>query len=276
MKCFVLGTARNCERYIVDVFKNIDQIVSLFDDFRIIVAYDCSIDGTLDALYEQSKSNRFKDRMKVFVNQQKMSKKRTKNIARARNCVLEEALKQRNSDAEWEYFIMMDLDDVCCGKMNLNVLKYHLMNPYQWDSLSFNRHFYYDIWALSYSPYTVSCWNFGPTKSPQLVSRMRDDITEKLHMLDDNELFDCESAFNGFAIYKFDKFMTSRYDHHPSQYVSVEDMMFLISEHFRSDPLTSDCEHRSFHHSAKVREGARIRISPMILFEEIDDYYVYI
>ena len=48
---------------------------------------------------------------------------------------------------------MMDTDDVCSKKINIEILRKHLLNNDKWDSLSFNRLDYYDIWALQYYPF---------------------------------------------------------------------------------------------------------------------------
>jgi hypothetical protein len=94
-----------------------------------------------------------------------------------------------------------------------------------------------------------------------------------------NDLLECLSAFNGFAIYKKDKFKGCQYDwqvHGNFDLVSKEDVdrnekalgsKFTIDKSYHQiiNPVT-DCEHRYFHMSAIEKNDARIRISPLHLF----------
>jgi hypothetical protein len=176
---------------------------------------------------------------------------------------------------EWTHFIMMDFDDVCDTPIQMSVLQKYLGVEWidRWDALSFNREFYYDIWALSFMPYWYSCWGFKDPRS--VVYIMREEITRKLAALGPDELFECDSAFNGFAIYRCSKFVGSNYDWHlPKAYITKQQLDLNMAAIGFREPLTpypeisleSDCEHRHFHMRAKRDFGARIFISPMCLF----------
>jgi hypothetical protein len=259
-KCFFLGVARNCGVDIPDVFKNIRKMSDCFIDFHIFIAYDVSNDDTLKKLLQQKNMPQFRNKLTIFHGQRPLSHVRTQNISNARNHVFEAALEHRK-ERGWDYFVVLDLDGVCGGDLDIEVFK-TCLNDDRWDCLSFNRDAYYDAWALSYPPYTVSCWNYGE-QSAAIADNMCKDITHKLSLLDNSELFECDSAFNGIAIYRFEKFVDSRYDWKTSNFVNIDHIQAQIVSREHGD----DCEHRAFHQKAKFY-GAKIFISPLILIHD--------
>ena len=68
----------------------------------------------------------------------------------------------------------------------------------------------YDIWALLFDDYRHNCWGFYD-KSPIVVNIMTNVIVDKLKNLKSNSL-EVLSAFNGFGIYKTDRFKGFYYD----------------------------------------------------------------
>jgi hypothetical protein len=160
---------------------------------------------------------------------------------------------------------MMDCDDVGSGPMDISVLERWVARPSEWDSLSFNRSPYYDVWALSIEPYLFSCYHFKHVYAPE----MHQYITDRLSRCGPGELVSCSSAFNGFAIYKTSLFSDCTYygelkfDFVPMQRI-VRQFGPVSYERFPHE----DCEHRRFHFEAIHRHGARIRISPECLFLE--------
>ena len=274
-KIYICGCVKNCEKFLDKVFNNIDKIIPLYSGYKILIAHDNSDDNSLDALKEkQSKYNM--DLIHVHENNYiKDYTMRSKRISNARNEIINYIYKDNNDD--FKYFIMMDMDEVCSGNMNIETLKYYITNHSDWDSLSFNRRSYFDIWALSIEPFMLSCWHFPG--GFDIVNKIKEYINEKLSNLKPDELLECVSAFNGFAIYKKDKFIGCQYDWQVySNYdlISNEDIKknekalgtkFTINESYHQivNPVT-DCEHRYFHMSAIEKNDARIRISPLFLF----------
>ena len=49
-KCCICGTVKNCAPFLEKVFNNIETIGKLFDDYKIIIAYDNSVDDSLAIL----------------------------------------------------------------------------------------------------------------------------------------------------------------------------------------------------------------------------------
>jgi hypothetical protein len=273
--CYICGCILNCEKYLKKVFKNIKKIGELFDEYKVIIAYDESTDNTLYTLYELKKTFD----LKIIINKNKMSPYRTTNISNARNSILE-FIKIEN---EYDYFIMMDFDNVCETEIQPEILKSYLTNP-NWDALSFNRKDYYDIWALSIKPYVASCWHWHKTQmgSSFAVSLMQQYIQDKLNHIDKHELLECYSAFNGFAIYRKNKFINCSYDNNAVKSHKLFDEELIqqnVNEINRVTGtnnslcmnLMEDCEHRYFHVSAIQKNNARIMISPLYLFNDTKD-----
>lgn len=275
MKVCICGTVKNVGKYLNNIFLNIEKIANLFEEYIIILYYDNSIDNTLEILKNYKILNPTK--LLFFVNKKKLFKSRIHNISRGRNFCLN-IIRQKFSN--YEYFIMMDCDDVCSGNINLGVLKSNLQEEKinKWDALSFNRNNYYDIWALSIRPYVVSMRHFH--KMEKVESIMKAYVKKLLDCITHDNLLSCYSAFNGFSIYKSTIFLKCYYD--PKLRLDlIPRNMIKINQYFLKDNLKlnnkticesedsiyEDCEHRSFHLQAVKKFNAKICISPNILFE---------
>ena len=260
MKVCICGTVKNCERYLDNVFKNIEKVGSLFDDYKIVIYYDKSEDNTLQKLHEYKKIN---SRLYFYVNKAPLSGFRTQNISRGRNCCLDYI---RHNFIDCEMFIMMDLDDVCSKNINTEILKKYLKRE-DWDGLSFNTSpNYYDIWALSIKPYYLSLFAFEQSK--QLENLMAKHIKKSLNQLNPGDLLPCASAFNGFSIYRTSKFINCSYDGK----LRVDTLPFqkILTTTYKDYKFINppdDCEHKAFHLEAINKNNAKIRISPEILFK---------
>jgi hypothetical protein len=259
MKCCICGTVRNCGKYLDNIFARIEKIGSLFEDYRIILYYDSSTDNTLEKLNNYSKKN---NKLVLLINTEQLLKFRTHRIALGRNKCLKTI---RENFDDYEYFIMMDCDDRCNYNIKLNLLKNYLLRS-DWDSLSFNHPAgYYDTWALSKRPFVASCHNF---KNVGLGQKY---ITNIIRRTPRHKLIRCLSAFNGFSIYRTNKFKDCWYDgHFRLDYIPKK----LLRENIKlagkimlpKSSENEDCEHRFFHFSAVKRHNARIMISPLCLF----------
>ena len=276
LKTYICGCVKDCEPYLKPIFQNIRTISQQFSDFRIIIAYDESSDYSLNILHKIRKT--FPDgKMTILLGDTPLTPIRTQNIANARNRILTE-IRQDNPDSQFEYFIMMDMDNVCSGNLNISVLDKYLHceridEPLKWDALTFNRTKYYDIWALSIKPYTFSCWHYDNAKT--VVNTMKSYIKTKLTEYGDkNELLPCISAFNGFGIYRTAKYINIHYEWNINHTLAIypKNMIDIMSRHVGSQPISriDDCEHRFFHISASKMNGARIFISPLCLFTGVN------
>ena len=257
MKCCICGTVRNCGSYLDKIFQNMELIGGLFEEYVIMLYYDKSDDNTLQKLKDYQKVN---NKLKFFVNNTELLPYRTHRLAMGRNFCIE-YIKQNYSD--YPFFIMMDCDDRCAYNMNLDNLKRHLYND-TWDALSFQHPAgYYDTWALSKRPFVISCHHFKDAGHGQRL------ITKLIDKTPKHKLIPCFSAFNGFSIYRTNKFLDCYYDgRFRLDYIPKE----LVRENIKHagkikvTQNTEDCEHRHFHFEAVLKNNARIRISPLCLF----------
>ena len=267
-KCCICGAVKNCGPYLNRIFKNIEKIGALFEDYVIIMYYDHSSDGTLLRLKNYQKKN---PKLNFYVNKKSVSPYRTHRIANARNFCLE---KIRESYSDYPFFIMMDCDDVNCKNVYPHVLKKYLDKD-NWDALSFQTYpKYYDIWALSIKPYTFSYNHF--VDNVAYYDIIQNYVTKLLKNLKKGELLPCISAFNGFAIYRTEKFNDCWYDgrvrldlipkHYLSKHIKATNSPVIFKDYGNVNGYYEDCEHRAFHLQGINKNNAKIRISPEILF----------
>lgn len=261
--CCICGAVKDCAQYLERVLQNMEEIGSIFDDYVIILCYDDSTDNTLQILTDYVDKN---SRFRLLINTTPITGCRTHKIANARNHCLKH-IKEYFTD--YQYFIMMDCDDVCASPVNINVLKNNLKRS-DWDGLSFNTtRPYYDLWALSMKHLVYSVWHFNQPNAHQIY---KDSIQHLIKNCPPGELISVYSAFNGFSIYRTHKFINSFYDGN-----SRLDFIppFLLEENIRvCGEITpyywggpdQDCEHRSFHLYAIFQNDAIVAISPEILF----------
>ena len=268
MNCCICGPAKNCGPYLKKVLQNMVKLGSLFDDYKIVIYYDKSDDNTLQVLKDFQKNNK---KMLLYINNKPISKFRTHNIAVARNFCLN--FVRKNKDY-FPFFIMMDLDDVNCKEIQLESLKKYLKRE-DWDGLSFNTSpKYYDIWGLSIYPYCFSYNHFeNNVKNYNIIQNY---ITLLLNKLPKDKLLPCISSFNGFSIYRTNKFLNTYYDgkirkdliplQNLEAHKKATNSQLVYKKYITVDGRYEDCEHRAFHIQARQNSGARIMISPEIIF----------
>ena len=259
-KCCICGTVKNCAPFLEKVFENIEIISKIFDDYKIIIAYDNSDDNSLQIL--NSYKLIYPDNFVLHINSEPLSEFRVYNIAKARNKCLDTI---RTQFPEYDYFIMIDCDNVCSSPVKIESLLYYLNINTDWDALTFNKDPYYDLWALSKYPYSFSCMHFKDWKAWGTF------IEQIIKNTPPKTLIPCLSAFNGFAIYRTNKFIDGVYD--PTPRLDLLPKHILDANKKISGPIylkgkaeKVDCEHRSFHLMAINKNNARIRIAPEIIF----------
>jgi len=269
MNCCICGPVKNCGPYLLKILDNMTKIGSIFDDYMIIIYYDKSSDNTLDILKKYQETN---SKMIFYVNQKPVSPFRTHNLAIARNFCLNYIRQNRE---KYPFFIMMDCDDVNCKEVNTDILKKYLYSN-NWDGLSFNTTpKYYDIWALSIYPFCFSYNHFeNNVKYYDIIQNYIDGLLKKASS--QNALVPCISSFNGFSIYRTLKFLNSYYDgkirldlipkSNLEAHKNVTKSKLVFKKYVTVDGRYEDCEHRSFHIQATKNSGAKIMISPEILF----------
>jgi hypothetical protein len=252
---------RDCGKYLPKIFENLNSLGSLFKKFHLIFVYDNCVDDTESLLYSYKQNSSFF--VYIHHNIGNCSSYRTVRIASSRN----KALDVLNTLENIHFHFVIDADDVNILTWNIPLIREYLSRN-DWDSLSFNRNPYYDTWALYYHNYKHHSWGYGKN-SIHVDNFYRNDISRKLSELKDHELFECHSAFNGFAIYRTEKFENIYYDG------TYENIKLLISDEERNKTLNSlrhiphiyideeykeHCEHLYYHVCAIQFNNARIKI----------------
>jgi hypothetical protein len=246
-----------------------ETIGNIFEDYRVIFFYDKSdlwYDNTLDVIKEYQTRN---PKVSLIVNPTPLTNVvKTRKLAHARNACLQYIREQCPT---FQYFVVMDCDEIGAPPIKIDRFKKYLQRT-DWDALSFRRSHYYDLWALSMRDLIYSCWHF---QKPHALPVYEKAINNALRDCQPGGLIQVYSAFGGFAIYRTDKFIDCTYDGS-----SRLDLMppFLLKKNvelcgeiapYQWDGPDQDCEHRSFHIEAKLKNNAKIAIAPESLF----DYY---
>jgi hypothetical protein len=273
MKCCICGPVRNCGLFLDKVLENIEKIGNLFEDYEILIYYDPSNDNTLTKLKEYQQKNA---RLKLYVNKSLCSKYRTHRLAVARNFCLN-YVKSLDLN-KYPFFIMMDFDDVNCKEVKPEILQKYLTRD-DWDGLSFNTTpKYYDIWGLSIYPYCFSYNHFenASINNGKAYISIQNYIEDKLSKLGSDELLRCISSFNGFSIYRTNKFLNTYYDgkirmdllpkHYMEAHMKAANSKMIFHDYGHIKGAHEDCEHRAFHIQAINKDNARIMISPEKIF----------
>ena len=270
-------TVRDCARYLMKIFNNLDKLSKYFKNFYVVFVYDNCKDKT--PLYLKLYQERSKDKFKVYVihNQHNRHPTRTVRIANSRNICLDIIY---NYIKTVDFHIMIDADDVNVNPWDIRIILSSLKRD-DWDSISFNRKHYYDIWALLYGHIQHNCWGFS-FKSKKIIHYMMNDIKNQLSKLKDYELFKCYSAFNGFAIYRTEKFKGIKYDGYINKYDMLVNNQNKIStlQYLRyklndrnitiGNVNRGSCEHLYYHLLAIRDKNVRIRISKWSLNKKLN------
>ena len=265
VKCVICSTVYKNEGYLHKSFENIKEIQKLFNKTKILISYDNSGDNSLKELCEIKKTNNFdidilfqpNERFNSFIG-------RPFNIAQARNQLLNEIYTKYE---DYDYFIMVDLDDIFNFKININILEKYIYcceNDFEcvcpeWDSLCFWNEGFYDTWSVSIDHLQDSSWRICSEPEEKGWERQYEILNYLKSVVDDmnenNEnIRNIDSCFNGFAIHKIKKFKNIKYT-----VAKILDNKLII-----------DCEHRDFYKNA-VSKGLNVMFSKDCLLEKMID-----
>tara|TARA_R110000765_G_scaffold127422_2_gene225456 strand:+ start:546 stop:1412 length:867 start_codon:yes stop_codon:yes gene_type:complete len=267
MNCVICSTVYKNENYLHKSFENIKEIQKLFNKTKILISYDNSGDNSLKELCEIKKTNNFdidilfqpNERFNSFIG-------RPFNIAQARNQLLNEIYTKYE---DYDYFIMVDLDDIFNFKINIEILEKYLESDLcilndkcecpQWDSLCFWNEGFYDTWSVSIDHLQDSSWRICSETKEQGEARQYEVLNYLKSVVDDmnennEDIRNIDSCFNGFAIHKIKSFKNIKYT-----VAKILDNKIII-----------DCEHRDFYKSA-VKKGLNVMFSKDCLLERMTD-----
>jgi hypothetical protein len=168
---------------------------------------------------------------------------RVKNIARARNVVMD-WVQQHTSG--FEYLLWTDLDGVCGGtdtdrSYDPRVLQRAFDRSDEWEAVSFVFYPYWDMWAFreqNVHPFD----QYGANKRRNKVKDIN-ALAKWIQRQPPAQLIPVESAFMMLAIYKLSSIGECRYS-------------------TRDRAGAAACEHVPFHECIQRKRGARLRIWP--------------
>ncbi len=206
-----LGLAQNCEKFLPNFFKKIDQI-SLRKKIKVFIGENGSEDYTLDLIQKKiilSDVYSFIDT--TFIENYS---DRIKRLAKARQ-TLKDNFTRLNIKSK--YVCVVDLDDV----IN-EIFDYHLINNLT-DKLENYKDKYFGI-SLSSKPYYYDILNFESEEFPnKFIKQLQNNKSIKSYRsrkkfiykvqqsLTIKKNFECISGFNGLCLYLYEDYIISNY-----------------------------------------------------------------
>jgi hypothetical protein len=206
-----LGLAQNCENYLDNIFKKIDEI-SYKKKIKIFIGENGSNDFTFDKIQKKISVNKIYN----FIDTTFIEKyqDRIKRLANARQSLIEKIIQL---NIKSDYICVVDLDDVINDQFNLNLInslcEILKKNQDKYFGISLNsKPYYYDI--LNFESEEFPNTNIKQLQNNKSINSYRNrkkfiyDVQKKISK---KKIFEAISAFNGLCIYKFDEFITSKY-----------------------------------------------------------------
>lgn len=242
----IAGCCINVEQFIKRNLFIMDEIGKQFKEYKIVIFENDSKDSTRNILIENKKNHYdyiFEDDVNI--------QNRTERIAHCRNRLLNHV---HTNYAEYNYLLMLDLDDVLAsGKLINTIHTCFFYKADQWDAMFANcSDKYYDIYALRKKKYLTSCcWNNVHIMKQQGVSH-KEAYTfciDKyiINYPVDSKLISVISAFGGAGLYKLQSIGDAKY-------VGVD------TNHLDNQI----CEHVPFH-KQMIDRGCKLYINPKML-----------
>jgi len=190
----IVGCARDIEKEVSHSMSEMYRLGNEFKKFALIVYENDSKDGTLKKLKSFSR----KHTNVIILHEKNVRGHRTKRLAHGRNKLLQYA---RQNYGKYDFFIVMDMDFTRSNTTSLASVA-SSMKP-KWDAVTaVSREYYYDWWAFRCKRLNMDydCWG---DRSDTLGDCI--DWGTEWEVKMNNRLRKVESAFNGIAIYKFDR-----------------------------------------------------------------------
>ncbi|CAF0741785.1 unnamed protein product [Didymodactylos carnosus] len=238
-----MACCRNVHRFLPVFRRNVERIVSVFKDYKILLGESDSSDRTLSYLYNWSLSN--KNVIVQSYAQMGFFSKRAQRIAHCRNSLITLA-KNKSYFYKASYYLVMDVDVTSNDVLSLeNFLSNFEYPMQQWAAMTATQvSEYYDIWALRTTLYPYDCWEMVKKNTPFLFDLK--PLTKKFISIHqkpiprEHPLIEVDSSFGGFGLYST-KYL------HSCKYSGYEGYEL--------------CEHVSFNKCVKKNSG-RIFINP--------------
>lgn len=221
-KVIVCGLARNCEQRLLKNKYLIDKVCDLFDDYRVVIVENDSVDNTRRLLLDWTNEDyRYRvlgcDGVNLtdcrlnfeFYANHELDEKRIIKMAYVRNIYLDEIRKSEYKD--FDYVIVWDLDIL--GTLDIKglyntgyLLKYNNIDAVCANGIM--KGFYYDSYALRYQ-------NDNFYKK---FLDFRNVFPYDCENKNVKELYKVRSCFGGFVIYDKNSIIKYKYDTEPDKY----------------------------------------------------------
>jgi len=239
--------ARNVEQNLPLFRKNIENITSLFGQYRIFIGESDSSDRTLTYLHQWSQVNN-RVIVKTYGNLSHIHLLRSDRIAYCRNDLLNEIQQTHLFQKSQNAFYMVADADINAQLNQLNFLSNFDYVFTEWGAMTANQHSgYYDIWALRNDVVNYDCWHVADNIFIQLFTlNQAVEFYVGVHQKtipSNHSLISVKSAFGGAAIYQKKYINGCKYSGYDSHKI---------------------CEHVSFN-LCVTRNGGRIFINPKFL-----------
>ena len=249
------GCAKNCEKYLPDVFNNIQSYGSLFKKTFKIIVENGSSDNTKKILkkYENDESIiHFRDDLNLIEH-------RTTRLALARNLIIKE-IKNNQKLNNFDLLIIIDFDDRSIFKIDQNNLIKAIKFLFSKNNIAgvFANQpgLYFDMWALTDQNDFESDYFGDALKFAAAKMQSRDKISKEILLDLKKNYFDKKkisfpinsspvkvvSAFGGFGIYKIKKIRENKNIYEGEQEISIK-----FKDGVNKKIFYQRCEHKSFH-----------------------------
>lgn len=294
-KILICGVCRNIEPAVSYTIRNIEELGSQFQDYKVIIYENNSTDQTVALLSSWAVGKEQVTFITENLREDELPLCRTEKIARARNIVLDVARGSPYKD--YEFLIMVDLDFKTDWPIEEMINTIH--SKVEWDAVSGNG----VIWHGTYEDrYAHRDKNF-PLGPELLGDYWINDISATWFRIDQDEWLPVYSAFGGIGIYKTKTILqfsysgivneelkryyrtilrdTNKRHRHFEKYLeligrtnckkpSEVPLIFresIPSEHPVNYPYPTCCEHVTLHASMANRGYKKFYINPRMKFD---------
>lgn len=207
-KVLICGVGRNVEQAVPNTIASAEKLGSQFLDYRVIIYENNSKDKTKELFQKWAQDNPRvifsceHVRQKALASQLSMKKvSRTEAIARARNKVLDIAMRDTYSD--FKYVVWVDIDFLTPWDVS-NIVDTILHPEQEWDAVLANGA--YDLFALRTPMFPIGFELIGMYYWDHL-----DEIRSRFNLDKEGPWVPVYSAFGGVGIYKRDAIKSCRY-----------------------------------------------------------------
>jgi hypothetical protein len=199
MSCIAIcGLTKQSGPFLDSALQNIRNIVTLFDNYTVIIVESNSTDNTKEKLKAWAQADsKFEIINHDFKNPTEMS--REVKISTCRNLYLKKLYSKKQA---YTYVMMIDMDTVFSRPFDVSGLK-KALECSGWNALFANQSYrYYDIWALRAATINYDCWEMIHKNTKMTNAKQVFIHNHQIHIPKTHSLIPVTSAFGGMGIYR--------------------------------------------------------------------------